>query len=162
MDNQQNSGGIPNLPYDEYHDFNHYWNIELCIQRCINLAANPEEYVNAVDQFEATLISDLDDKLYQRIKALSDQQEEYLGVEAAKLGYRFKLAREKFRLLYGFMKRRTVSKAVLAIGRPKCHACGALILWNRKEREEAKQEAKKNAGGPTGTPVSEQGIGTSG
>ena len=129
------------MPFDDYHDFNHYWNIELCIQRCINLAANPEEYVMAVEQFEATLISDLDDALYQKVKALSDAQEMQLGVESAKIMARFKLAREKFRLLYGFMKRRTVSKAVLAIGRPKCHACGALILWNRKERDEAKKNA---------------------
>lgn len=142
MAEQPTTGGIPNMPFDDYHDFNHYWNIELCVQRCINASGEAAGYIMAVDQFEATLISDLDDKLYSEVKHLSDLQQNTLGEQSRKIEAQFRLAREKFRLLYGFMKQGKVSKAVLAIGRPKCHKCGELILWNKKERAEARQKLR--------------------
>jgi hypothetical protein len=124
----------PQVP-DEYRDFNHYYNIELCVMNCINRSSNQVEYIAAVNQFEATLISDIDDALMKKLRALDDAAEKELGAQVNKLNVQFNIAREKYRLLYGFMKKRGAVKAVLAIGRPKCHNCGELIRWDRESEE---------------------------
>lgn len=147
MENQQPSqtnSGVTNLPLDEYHDFNHYYNIEMCVMNCVNKSYNLPEFIVAVDMFEITLVSDLDSDLKKKLDEISFKLNEELGRGVLRPHVQFMLAKEKYRLLYGFMKRQKISKAVLAIGRPKCHKCGATILWNRDERVEAKKKGEVN------------------
>jgi hypothetical protein len=116
---------------EEFRSFNHYYNIQLCIVNCINNAGNALNYVYAVEQFEATLLPDLNEKMEADLSKFTDEVAKKYG--QSKMGdieVQFEIARKKYRLLYGLMKGKSPTRAVLAIGSPKCKKCGEPVRWD--------------------------------
>lgn len=131
MDIPNRNQQVPAQP-EEFKDFNHYYTVQFCISNCIQKCDYNfvPQYVAAVEMLEVCLSSDMTAELQKKIEELDRELYEELGAKLARPSYQFKLAKEKFRILYGYMKNRSPKKSVLAIGRPEyCPECKARIRW---------------------------------
>lgn len=128
-----------------YQGFNHLWNVQMCIQNCIN-AGSEERYIQAVKMLELTLQNDLQETDLQKIKAIQERE-----AKLGQMGNEFRMAGEVFGVLYSMIKHKSPKRVVLAIGRPKCPKCGELIRFATIKRleKEAKEKEALNATEPT-------------
>lgn len=148
METTPNLGNSQDDVADQFRRFNHQYNAQLCIMRCINTAGDVPAFMSNVAAFELTLLSEKDKK---ELKELHDLRETFnrtygkgrMQADSTDgLQLRFELSRAIYRKLYGWTKARGIERAVLAIGRPTCHKCGEYIKWNEKERADARKEIK--------------------
>lgn len=130
--------------YGELRKFDHTYNVQLAIQNCTARAGDPKAYALAVEHFELMVVTEEDETIRKKLEAIDKQYYDKYGEEWQNITYQYQIARQKFRILYAYTKRKSPIKAILAIGRPKCHNCGEQILWNRDERAQWRKEHGKS------------------
>ena len=130
-----------NVPQvEEFKEFDHEFNVQHCVTRCLT-STTMADYIIAVDNLEMVLIPETNDEINKKIEAdYLEAKKDYGAANIDNPQIQYMLAKKKFRLLYAFRKKKSALPVVLAIGRPKCHNCGELILWNSKDRKAARKE----------------------
>lgn len=148
MENNQK----PNYPQftpetiEDFHGLNPDFILHMAVSNSVNSAAYPEPYILNVASLEAIVAGDLTDLAKQQIAEVVSRDRPGLHDETS---LKAAIARDKFEIIWQFIKKKRPTLAVLALGRPACPGCGLEYTFHdiadmrKKMRKDAK-EAKEN------------------